>query len=425
MMMQSWFPDAKLGIFIHYGIYAVEGIPESWSLFSGQVTPEVYWGQLSGFTASKYNPEQWADLFAKAGAKYAVLTTKHHDGVALWDTKQDGRSVVKDTPAGRDLITPYAEALRRHDLKVGFYFSHLDWAHPDYASVRQKGSHYSDFSNRFAFPEEGKEDPAKWERFLKFHRAQMDELCTEFGPVDLFWFDGDWERDPEQWDFAELRDRIHAKQPTAILNSRLLGLGDYATPEQGQPVTAPDGVWEFCMTVNDSWGYQKQDHNDKSVKRLVRIFAETIGLGGNLLLDVGPTEDGQITPVQTERLLGLGRWVHKHDEAIYGTVAGLPGGLFYGTSTLSKDGNTLYLMQFDVPREFVNVRGVASNVKSVSVVGTGQKLEFKKVKMADWMGVPSDLEFQIPDDFVPDEDCTVYKVELEEPIKLNLGKGRS
>ncbi|MBS1727523.1 MAG: alpha-L-fucosidase [Armatimonadetes bacterium] len=425
MMMQSWFPDAKLGIFIHYGIYAVEGIPESWSLFSGQVTSEVYWGQLSGFTASKYDPEQWADLFAKAGAKYAVLTTKHHDGVALWDTKQDGRSVVKDTPAGRDLITPYAEALRRHDLKVGFYFSHLDWAHPDYASVRQKGSHYSDFSNRFAFPEEGKEDPAKWERFLKFHRAQMDELCTEFGPVDLFWFDGDWERDPEQWDFAELRDRIHAKQPTAILNSRLLGLGDYATPEQGQPVTAPDGVWEFCMTVNDSWGYQKQDHNDKSVKRLVRIFAETISLGGNLLLDVGPTEDGQITPVQTERLLGLGRWVHKHAEAIYGTVAGLPGGLFYGTSTLSKDGKTLYLMQFDVPREFVNVRGVASNVKSVSVVGTGQKLEFKKVKMADWMGVPSDLEIQIPDDFVPDEDCTVYKVELEEPIKLNLGKGRS
>lgn len=423
--MQSWFPDAKLGIFIHYGIYAVEGIPESWSLFSGQVTSEVYWGQLSGFTASKYDPEQWADLFAKAGAKYAVLTTKHHDGVALWDTKQDGRSVVKDTPAGRDLITPYAEALRRHDLKVGFYFSHLDWAHPDYASVRQKGSHYSDFSNRFAFPEEGKEDPAKWERFLKFHRAQMDELCTEFGPVDLFWFDGDWERDPEQWDFAELRDRIHAKQPTAILNSRLLGLGDYATPEQGQPVTAPDGVWEFCMTVNDSWGYQKQDHNDKSVKRLVRIFAETIGLGGNLLLDVGPTEDGQITPVQTERLLGLGRWVHKHAEAIYGTVAGLPGGLFYGTSTLSKDGKTLCLMQFDVPREFVNVRGVASNVKSVSVVGTGQKLEFKKVKMADWMGVPSDLEIQIPDDFVPDEDCTVYKVELEEPIKLNLGKGRS
>lgn len=424
-MMQPWFPDAKLGIFIHYGIYAVEGIPESWSMFNGSVTPELYWSQLKGFTASKYDPEQWADLFAKAGAKYAVLTTKHHDGVALWNTKQDGRSVVKDTPAGRDLITPYANALRKHNLKVGFYFSHLDWAHPDYASVRQKESHYGNFNNRFAFPEEGKENPEAWARFLKFHRAQMDELCTEFGEVDLFWFDGDWERDPEQWDFKELRERILAKQPNTILNSRMLGYGDYATPEQGQPVVAPEGVWEFCVTVNDSWGYQKQDHNDKSVKRLVRIFAETIGMGGNLLLDVGPTEDGSITPVQTERLLGLGRWVHKHAEAIYGSKAGLPGGLFYGASTLSKDGKTLYLIQFDAPREFVCARGIATNVKSVSVVGTGQELSFTKKKMEEWMGVPSDLEIQIPEGFIPDEDATVYKVELEEPIRLNLGKGRS
>lgn len=424
-MMQPWFPDAKLGIFIHYGIYAVEGIPESWALFNGRVTPEVYWGQLPGFTASKYDPEQWADLFQKAGAKYAVLTTKHHDGVALWDTKQDGRSVVRDTPAGRDLITPYVNALRNHDLKVGFYFSHLDWAHPDYATVRQKESHYDGFGNRFAFPEEGKEDPQRWANFLKFHRAQMDELCTEFGDIDLFWFDGDWERDPEQWDFKELRERILAKQPNTILNSRMLGYGDYATPEQGQPVVAPESVWEFCMTINDSWGYQKQDFNEKSVKRLIRIFAETIGMGGNLLLDVGPTEDGQITPVQTERLLGLGRWVHKHEEAIFGSIAGLPGGLFYGASTLSKDRKTLYLMQFDTPREFVSARGIATNVSSVSVVGTGQKLEFTKRKMEDWMGVPSDLEIQIPEGFVPDQDCTVYKVELEEPITLNMGKGRS
>ena len=424
-MMQPWFPDAKLGIFIHYGIYAVEGIAESWSLFNGNVTPEVYWSQLDGFTAANYHPIQWAELFAKAGAKYAVLTTKHHDGVALWDTKQDGRSVVRDTPAGKDLITPYANALRAKGLKVGFYFSHLDWAHPDYASIFPKASHYTDYSNRFAFPADGEEDPAAWERFLKFHRAQLTELCTEFGEVDLLWFDGDWERDERQWRMRELREELLAMQPGVILNSRMLGYGDYATPEQGQPVVAPDGVWEFCMTVNDSWGWQKNDTNEKSVKRLIRIFAETIGMGGNLLLDVGPTADGAITPVQTSRLLGLGRWVHKHEEAIFGSVAGLPGGLFYGASTLSKDGETLYLMQFESPREFVNVRGISTNVKSVSVVGTGEKLGFKKTKMDEWMGVPSDLEIQIPEGFTPDEDCTVYKVELEGPLNLNLGKGRS
>ncbi|HLP00210.1 MAG TPA: alpha-L-fucosidase [Fimbriimonas sp.] len=424
-MMQPWFPDAKLGIFIHYGIYAVDGVPESWSLFNGSVSPEQYWNQLQGFTASNYDPEAWADLFQKAGAKYAVLTTKHHDGVALWDTQQEGRSVVRDTPAKRDLITPYAEALRKHDLKVGFYFSHLDWAHPDYPTIRQKQSHYGHFDNRLAFPPEGSEDPQRWEKFKQFHRAQMDELCTQFGTVDLFWFDGDWERDPEQWDFKELKARILSHQPNTICNSRLLGEGDYATPEQGQPITAPEGVWEFCVTINDSWGYQVQDHNQKSVRQLVRMFAETIGLGGNLLLDVGPTEDGAITPVQTERLLGLGRWVHKHAEAIYGSVAGLPAGLWYGASTLSKDRKTLFLMQFDAPREFLKVRGLATNVKSVSVVGTDQQLEFTKKRMEAWMGVPGDLDITIPENFEPDQDCTVYKVEFEEPLTIEMGSGRS
>jgi alpha-L-fucosidase len=424
-MMQPWFPDAKLGIFIHYGIYAVEGIPESWSLFSGQVTPEVYWSQLDGFTASAYDPAEWADLFVKAGAKYAVLTTKHHDGVALWDTKAEGRSVVRDTPAGRDLLTPYVDALRAHDLKVGFYFSQLDWAHPDYASIRPTKSHYTDFSNRFAFPPDGEESPERWGNFIQFHRQQLDELCSEFGDVDLLWFDGDWERDPEQWNFPELKERITAKQPNVIFNSRMLGYGDYATPEQGQPIIAPDGPWEFCMTVNDSWGYQKADFNEKSVRRLVRIFAETIGMGGNLLLDVGPTADGQITPVQQERLLGLGRWTHKHAEAIYGSVAGLPAGLFYGASTLSKDRETLYLHQFDVPREYVNARGIRNNVKRVTVLGTGEELSFKKPVTMEWTGVPGDLEIQIPDGFTPDPDATVYKVELEGPLELLMTKGRS
>jgi alpha-L-fucosidase len=424
-MMQPWFPDAKLGIFIHYGIYAVEGIPESWSLFSGQVTPEVYWSQCKGFTANKYNPEQWADLFVAAGAKYSVLTTKHHDGVALWNSPTAVRNTVNDTAAGKDLLTAWTQAIRDRGLKVGFYFSHLDWSHPDYPTILPKNSHYTNFDNRYAFPESGREKPEKWQKFLAFHRAQLDELCTQFGEIDLLWFDGDWERDPEQWDFKELRDRLTSHQPNVIFNSRMLGYGDYSTPEQGQPVTPPEGHWEFCMTINDSWGFQKNDFNEKSVKRLIRIFAETISAGGNLLLDVGPTAEGEITPAQTERLLGLGRWVHKHAEAIYGTVAGLPGGLFYGPTTLSKDKQTLYAMSLDIPRESVIVRGLSNKVKRVSVVGTNQELAFKKVTMAEWMGVPSDLEIVIPDDFAPDQDCTVFKIELQQPLSLQLTHGRS
>jgi alpha-L-fucosidase len=424
-MMQPWFPDAKLGIFIHYGIYAVKGIPESWSFYTGQIGYEDYMSQLDGFTASKYDPEAWADLFERAGAKYAVLTTKHHDGVALWDTEANDLSVVKKTPAGRDLITPYVEALRRHGLKVGFYFSHLDWSHPDYATLFPKGHDaergQNRFTNRFAYPEPEKENPEAWERFIRFHRQQLEELSTRFGPIDIYWFDGEWERDPEQFDMKGLRDQLTAWQPNAIFNSRLLGYGDYSTPEQGMPIEPPDGPWEFCVTVNDSWGYQVQDHNHKSVRQIVRMFAETIGMGGNLLLDVGPYEDGSLQPEQVERLEGLGAWIRKHEEAIYGTEAGLPAGLFYGASTFSKDRKTLYLFFFDRPFDQIAVKGLRTPVKHATVLGNGRELTHTKIgglgetPGIDWIDIPAD---------VVDDNATVVKLEFDSPVELYLGKGR-
>jgi alpha-L-fucosidase len=424
-MMQPWFPDAKLGIFIHYGIYAVKGVAESWSFFGGQVPYDEYMGQLDGFTASKYDPEQWADLFERAGAKYAVLTTKHHDGVALWDTKANDLSVVQKTPAGRDLIGPYVDAMRRHGLKVGFYYSHLDWSHPDYASVLPtKGNKEQPdpkrYANRFAYPEMGKEDPAAWARFVQFHRAQMAELA-EYKP-DLWWFDGEWERDPEQFDMAGLRDQLHAWNPEIIANARLLGYGDYATPEQGIPIVPPEGPWEFCVTVNDSWGYQVQDHNHKSVRQIVRMFAETIGMGGNMLLDIGPYEDGSLQLEQVERLEGLGDWIRKHDEAIYGTVAGLPAGLFYGATTLTKDRKTLYLFFFDRPFDQIAVKGLLSDVKRVSVVGDGRELTSKKI---GGLGeTPGIVWIDVPEDVI-DSNATVVKLEFDEPVRFYYGTGRT
>jgi alpha-L-fucosidase len=426
-MMQPWFPAAKLGIFVHYGIYAVDGIAESWSFFNGQVSYDKYMEQLAGFTASQYDPDAWCALFAEAGAKYVVLTTKHHDGVALWNTRANDLSVVKKTPAGRDLITPYVEACRKHDLKVGFYFSHLDWSHPDYATVLpadkdpEIASNEAYYQTRFAFPEPDKQDPEAWARFLKFHRAQLQELATEFGDVDIFWFDGEWERTKEQFDMAGLRDQLSEWQPNAIFNSRLLGYGDYATPEQGIPIHAPDGPWEFCVTVNDSWGYQKGDQNHKSVRQIVRMFAEVIGMGGNLLLDVGPYEDGSLQPEQVDRLRGLGRWVRKHEEAIYETEAGLPAGMFYGASTRSTDGKSLYLFFFDPPVDKIAVKGLKSPVKSATVVGENRTLEHQLIGGLGetpgivWIDVPRDA---------CDEDATVVRLDFEEPFRVYEGQGR-
>lgn len=425
MSMQPWFPDAKLGIFIHYGIYAVDGVAESWSFWNNSVPYDKYMKQLDGFTASKYDPEAWAALFERVGAKYAVLTTKHHDGVALWDTKANDLSVVKKTPAGRDLITPYVEALHRHNLKVGFYYSHLDWSHPDYATIyptrdseEQTGTER--YKNRFSYPEKGAENPEAWKRFLEFHGKQLEELSTQFGDVDIYWFDGEWERDPEQFDMAGLREKLQAWQPKAIFNSRLLDHGDYATPEQGIPIVPPEGPWEFCVTVNDSWGYQGQDHNHKSVRQLVRMFAETIGMGGNMLLDIGPNEDGSLQPEQVARLEGLGDWIRPHAEAIYGTIAGLPAGLFYGASTFSRDRKTLYLFVFDMPIDQIAVKGLKVKPNRISCLGSGEDLTSN---MIGGLGeTPGILWIDVPKEANPN--ATILKLKFDEPVEPYVGQGR-
>ncbi len=412
----QWFRDAKLGIFIHWGIYSHGVGSESWAFHNGDTTYEAYMSQAGTFTASAYHPEEWARLFSEAGARYAVLTSKHHDGFALWDTKLSKLNAKDGSPAGRDLIGPYCEALRKEGLKVGLYFSNLDWSHPDYASVLPPVADRSDpqFKNRFGYPQ-GPENPEAWTRFLAFHRGQLRELESRFKP-DLIWFDGDWERTEGQWQFKELRQQLLEWNPDGIVNGRIGKYGDYLTPEQYIPLVPPPSVWELCATVNDSWGYQIKDHNFKSVRQVVRMLAECAGMGGNLLLDVGPRSDGSIPDEDVQVLRGLGRWTHKHAEALYGTVAGLPGGYFYGATTLSKSRDTLYLFCFDRPNGQVAVKGIRNPVLRVSVVG-GPELPSRKIGGAEWMRMPGVLWIDVPESAL-DSEATVIKVELKGPLDL-------
>ncbi|MGB8354800.1 MAG: alpha-L-fucosidase [Chthoniobacteraceae bacterium] len=422
-MMHDWFVDAKFGIFLHWGIYSAGDTSESWAFFNGEISHEDYMAQASTFTASQYDPQAWAALFEEAGAKYAVLTTKHHDGFALWPTKFNKLNSVEGAPAGRDLVGPYCEALRAHGLKVGLYFSHLDWSHPDYASImprRPRAPHHAArHSNPFGYPQ-GAENPEAWERFLAFHRGQLKELCTEYAP-DLLWFDGDWERDADQWRFEELRRQLHTWAPGVILNSRMGGHGDYGTPEQAIPIARPEGAWEFCVTLNDSWGYVKKDRNFKTVRQCVRLLAECVGMGGNLLLDIGPKSDGTLQPGQVDVLKGLGRWMKKHGEGIYGSVAGLPAGHFYGASTLNKARDTLYLFCFDRPYDSIAIKGIRNNILRTSIVG-GSDVKHRKAGGAPWAGLPGVLWIDVPEDQL-DPDATVIKVELEGPLDLYTGAG--
>ena len=423
MTLQPWFTDAKLGIFIHYGIYAVDGVTESWSFYDGQVPHEKYMKQLDGFTAAHYDPAAWADLFARAGARYAVLTTRHHDGVALWDTAHGDLNTIKHTPAGRDLVAPYVDALREHGLKVGLYYSHSDWNHPDYATVQHRDPSRPWLTgHRYSMPPTGRDDRAAWGRFLDYRNAQVHELTTRFRP-DLLWFDGEWERSEEQWGLRELSRQILADHPDTVLNARMLSYGDYATPERGIPIQPPYGPWELCLTINDSWGYQHHDNHYKSVSQLVRYFTETIGMGGNLLLDVGPREDGTIPSEQVERLEGLGAWIARHDQAVYGTVAGLPSGHHYGPSTLSADGRTVYLVCFDAPRENVSLRGVRNKIQRVTVLGTGTELQHHRDEGID--DIPGVTWITAPPAPDIDPHATVLAIELEGTLDLYRGTGRA
>ena len=399
----AWFEDARLGIFIHWGIYAVDGIDESWSFFNKYISYEDYMKQLAGFTAERYDPAAWAALIKASGARYAVLTTKHHDGVALWDTDLSNLNVVDGTPAGRDLVRPFVDALRSEGLKVGLYFSHLDWSHPDYDVFRQNEFRYRD-------------DPERWARFKTFHLGQLRELSDRFKP-DLFWFDGDWEHSAEEWGSAAVRDSLLSWQPNVILNSRLNGYGDYATPEQGVPIVPPEGPWELCMTMNDSWGYQENDTNYKTPYQIVRIFADVLDGGGNLLLDIGPKADGTIPDEQVDILEAFGRWTHKHAEAIYGTRRGIEAGHFYGPTTVSADGTTLYLFVPQRPTEPLVVRGLKNKVNRIRIVGNGTKLDWQILGKQYWSEVPGILYIDVPKEET-DELMTVVAVQLDGAVDL-------
>ena len=411
----EWFENAKLGIFIHWGIYAVKGVAESWEFYSGRMEYDDYMEQLDGFTAKNYNPEKCAELFKKIGVKYVVLTSKHHDGVALWDTKANDLSVVQKTPAKRDLIAPYCEAMRKNGLKVGLYYSHLDWSHPDYPSIHAPWP-----SNRFTDPPEGvPDDFARWESFLKFHRTQLHELLTGYGTLDLLWFDGTWERTAEQWKFKEMRDFIRKTSPNTLVNARIGEYGDYECPENSLPTVQPEGRWELCQTLTDSWGYRACDTNYKSVREIVRIFTECIGMGGNLLLGIGPKEDGTLDEKVESTLTELGEWVNTHGEAIYGTERGLPAGLFHGNSTLSKDKKTLYLFYHDIPVDQICIKGICSEAKRVTVLDSGASLPFRV--NGGLNEKPGLLWINFTKEHV-NKVCTVLKVEFDEPIRLYLGK---
>ncbi|MGL4399780.1 MAG: alpha-L-fucosidase [Luteolibacter sp.] len=350
----DWFKDARFGMFIHWGVYAVPagvwqdkevpGIGE-WILKKGKIPVSTYRDYAKDFTAANYDPQAWADLAKEAGMRYVVITSKHHDGFALYDSAVSEWDAVNASAAKRDLLAPLAEAVRGNGLKFGLYYSQAqDWIHPGGAIMGTK-------TNQPGW------DPSQTGDFASYIQTiavpQTREILTRFKP-DILWWDTPVNMTPE---LAKPLDALLAEVPTIISNDRLGGgfKGDTKTPEQHIPPRGyPGEMFEVCMTMNDTWGFKKNDHNWKSVTQILHNLSDISSKGGNFLLNVGPKADGTIPPESVERLKAVGQWMKVNGEAIYGTKASpfarrLPWGRV--TRKTAGERTKLYLHIWDWPED--------------------------------------------------------------------------
>ena len=327
----SWFVNDRFGMFIHWGLYAM-GARHEWLRHNEQISNEEYDRKyFKHFDPDLYNPERWADAASYAGMKYFVITTKHHEGFALWDSKLTDYKAT-NTPAKRDLLRPMVDAFRSQDMKVGFYHSLIDWHHKDYIVDRRNHPHRLD--EKLLNEMNKGRNQSKYADYL---HGQVKELLTEFGDVSLLWFDFSFVNNDARLDFSkgkgreawkseELYRMIRELQPKIMVNDRLDldGVyGDMKTPEQFQPrnhvtVNGKPVVWEACQTFSGSWGYHRDENSWRSVRQLLSTLIDCVSKGGNLLLNVGPTGRGEFDERALERLGGIGDWMHYHARSIYG-----------------------------------------------------------------------------------------------------------
>jgi alpha-L-fucosidase len=403
----QWWRDARFGLFIHWGLYAVpagewkgETSHAEWIRETAQIPIAEYEKFVPQFNPVKFDANAWVRMAKEAGMKYIVITSKHHDGFCLFDSKETDFDVMS-TPFKRDIMKELSEACAKEGIKMCWYHSIMDWHHPDYLPRRTWEQ-----KDRPA-------DGANYDRYVEYLKAELKELTTNYGPIGVLWFDGEWEQTWTEGRGRDLYAYVRSLQPNIIINNRVgaarsgMGgftpegafAGDFGTPEQQIPATGLAGVdWETCMTMNDHWGYNKNDHNWKSSKELLQNLADIASKGGNFLLNIGPTAEGVFPSESIERLHDIGEWMKVNGEAIYGTQASPFRTLAWGRCT-QKDGNAetrLYLHVFDWPRDGkLIVPGLLNDPENAYLLSDASRSTIKAVKTG--ANVAIELPKQAPD----------------------------
>lgn len=424
MKRTEWFRNDRFGMFIHFGLYSIPARGE-WVMNAENIPVEKYEEYFKGFNPVDYNPREWAKLAKKAGMKYAVMTAKHHDGFCLFDSKlTDYKST--NTQIKRDLIKEFLEAFRAEGLKVGLYYSLIDWHHPEYPKY---GDQFHPMRMNPAF----KDKKYDFDKYLDYMHGQVKELTTNYGKIDIMWFDFSYgEMTKEKWKAEELVKMVKQNQPQVILNNRLAGdgsdelagssLGDFDTPEQGIPdegkvdQNGNPVPWEACVTLNNSWGYNIYDDDWKSPELIIHSLVNCVSKNGNLLLNVGPDGRGNIPEPSKEILVEVGKWMEKNGSSIYGcgasTITTKPD---WGRFT--QNGKLLYAHLLHPKIGHINLKGYPDKVKKVIVLNNGTEAS----TATSWWGAKPNKE----DFFInvaaptyktfnlPDSRNTVFEIELK------------
>lgn len=379
----GWFTHDRFGMFIHWGLYSMPGRHE-WIRNYEEIPNEDYEKYFEQFNPDLFNPKEWAKAAREAGMKYFVITTKHHEGFCMWDTKYTDYKIT-NTPCGRDLLREIVDAFRAEGLKVGFYHSLIDWHHPDFTV-----DNVHPLRNR---PDRAKLNEGRdMARYREYLHNQVRELLTEFGKIDIIWFDfsyPQWGEDGKghaDWDSEGLVRMIRELQPGIMINNRLdlPGGGDVITPEQNtpdDPVTDENGnpvVWEGCQTFSGSWGYHRDELTWKSAKQCIDMLINHVCRNGNLLMNVGPTSRGYIDYRAMERLKAYAEWMKYHSRSIYG--CGMAEGLVEPRDcryTYNRETNRLYLHIMNWPFKHIHLKGLSGKVKYAQFLHDGSEVKMR------------------------------------------------
>jgi alpha-L-fucosidase len=376
----KWWHEARFGMFIHWGLYSTLGRHE-WAMEEEGIPVAEYERQAKLFKPKPNAARDWAKLAKLAGQKYMVMTTKHHEGFCNFDTKLTNYCAPKQGP-GRDLVREYVEAARAEGLRVGFYYSLMDWHHPDGARC--------------------KTDEQARRRFVDYIHGHVRELMSNYGKVDVLWYDVDWPLTAEEWESEKMNQMVFSLQPHIIVNNRNGLPGDFSTPEQ--TIRADDKrAWESCMTMNGSWGYQKADDDWKTPKTIVRNLVTCAKDTGNYLLNIGPKGDGSIPEESVRILTAVGGWMQRNGATIYQSEKCQPGSS--ELARFSRKGNTLYMHVHFWPGSTVSLGGLTNQVKSARLLAGGTEVKFDQDQFRLRMtGLP---------ETAPDDPVTTIAIECD------------